>query len=138
MSENFTEILLIKMKSARDGEDWQGEKDWIPDTSSPPPSQIFLFFWNIPLSAIIKRATVSDCGISTSGEGRDFSEIIAVFLQRNIFEKQKGLRYGGKQGKGGGWQGCRVGAGHFPLPALICQLAGGRMNLVVQAGCLGQ
>lgn len=83
MSENFTEILLIKMKSARDRGDWQGEKDWIPDTSSPPPPQIFLFFWNIPLSAIIKRATVSDYGISTSGEGRDFSEIIAAFLVRN-------------------------------------------------------
>lgn len=85
MSENFTEILLIKMKSARDRGDWQGEKDWIPDTSSPspPPPQIFLFFWDIPLSAIIKRATVSDYGISTSGEGRDFSEIIAAFLVRN-------------------------------------------------------
>lgn len=62
--------------------DWQGEEeDWILDTSSPP--QIFIFFWNIPLSAIIKRATVSDCDISTGGEGRDFSEIIAVFLMRN-------------------------------------------------------
>lgn len=58
-----------------------------------------------------------------SGEGRDFSETIAVFLRRNIFEEQKGLLYGGKLGKGGGWQGCRVGAGHFPLPALICQLS---------------
>lgn len=63
---------------------WQGEEeDWIPDTSSPPPPQIVLFFWSIPPSAIIKRATVSDCGISTSGEGRDFSEIITIFLTRN-------------------------------------------------------
>lgn len=55
--------------------------------------------------------------------GEISSEIIALFLQRNIFEEQKGLCYGGKLGKGGGWQGCRVGAGHFPLPALICQLS---------------
>lgn len=92
----------------------------------PPPLPLpksSSFFWNIPLSAIIKRATVSDYGISTSGEGRDFSEIIAVFLQRNIFEKQKGLYYGDKLEKGGGWRGCRAGAGHFPLPALICQLS---------------
>lgn len=88
----------------------------------PLPKSSF-FFWNILLSAIIKRATVSDYGISTSGEGWDFSEIIAIFLQRNIFEKQKGLCYGGRLGKGGGWRGCRAGAGHFPLPALICQLS---------------
>jgi len=104
---------MLQMRSARGGGGWQGEEeDWIPDTSSPPPPQIFLFFWNIPPSAIIKRATVSDYGISISGEGRDFSEIIAVFLARNKRVAGEGRELVGLQR-----EVCGGGAGHFPVPA---------------------
>lgn len=120
MSENFTEILLIKMKSPRDEGIGRERKigSQIPHPLPLSKSSLFSGIFHC-----LQSSPVSDCGISTSGEGRDFSEIIAVFLQRNIFEKQKGLCYGGKLGKGGGWQGCRAGAEHFPLPALICQLS---------------
>lgn len=91
---------------------WQGEEeDWIPDTSSPP--QIFLFFWNIPPSAIIKRATVSDCGISTSGEGRDFSEIIAMFLTRNKRVYATVGSWGGEGAGGVAEGGAGWGGGHW-------------------------
>lgn len=80
---------------------WQGEEeDWIPDTSSPPLPKSSSFS-GIFHSLRSSRELLSQTGISTSGEGRDFSEIVAVFLTRNK------RVYTTVASWGGSWRGCR-------------------------------
>lgn len=94
------------MKSVRDGEGLAGRGRLDPTYLLPSPSPNHpLFFWNIPLSVIIKRAAGSGCGISASGEGRDFSEIIAVFLMRNKRVSAPVASWGGGGGVDAGAQG---------------------------------
>lgn len=106
----------------------------------PSPSPNLPYFLEYS-TVIIKRATVSDCDISASGEGRDFSEIIAVFLMGN-----KRVYYSGKLGRElaglqrGVWGGRGRALRIFPLPALTCQLsrrqdkAGGLNRLLTAMG----